>query len=65
MSKKHYAADVADLEKNQQDFVCGCGLSSYVVFAVLIFYIFTIIGLFVLRRTSPDAERSYKPFVIS
>jgi APA family basic amino acid/polyamine antiporter len=35
-------------------------LLDYVIFAVLIFYILTIIGLFVLRRTQPDAPRPYK-----
>jgi len=29
---------------------------------VLVFYILTIAGLFVLRRTRPDAERPYKAF---
>lgn len=37
-------------------------LLDYVVFAVLIFYILTIIGLFILRRTRPDAERPYRAF---
>jgi APA family basic amino acid/polyamine antiporter len=37
-------------------------LLDYVVFAVLIFYILTIIGLFVLRFKRPDAERPYKAF---
>jgi basic amino acid/polyamine antiporter, APA family len=37
-------------------------LLSYVVFAVLIFYVLTIAGLFVLRRTRPDAERPYRAF---
>ncbi len=37
-------------------------LLDYVIFAVLIFYILTIVGLFVLRRTRPDAERPYKAF---
>lgn len=35
-------------------------LLNYVVFAVLIFYALTTIGLFVLRRTRPDAERPYR-----
>ena len=30
--------------------------------AVLIFYILTIVGLFVLRRTQPEAPRPYKAF---
>jgi APA family basic amino acid/polyamine antiporter len=37
-------------------------LLSYVVLAVLVFYILTIIGLFVLRRTHPDADRPYRAF---
>jgi len=37
-------------------------LLDYVIFAVLIFYILTIGGLFVLRRTRPDAVRPYKAF---
>ncbi|MBS1794198.1 MAG: amino acid permease [Acidobacteria bacterium] len=37
-------------------------LLDYVVFAVLIFYILTIIGLFILRKTRPAAERPYKAF---
>jgi APA family basic amino acid/polyamine antiporter len=35
-------------------------LLNYVIFAVLVFYILTITGLFVLRRTRPDAERPYR-----
>ena len=37
-------------------------LLNYVVFAVLIFYILTIAGVFVLRRKRPDAERPYRAF---
>jgi len=32
----------------------------YVVFAVLIFYVLTISGIFILRKRMPDAERPYK-----
>ncbi len=35
-------------------------LLDYVIFAVLVFYVLTIVGLFVLRRTHPDAPRPYK-----
>jgi APA family basic amino acid/polyamine antiporter len=35
-------------------------LLDYVVFAVLVFYILTIAGLFVLRFKRPDAERPYR-----
>ena len=35
-------------------------LLDYIIFAVLVFYILTIVGLFVLRRTRPDANRPYR-----
>jgi APA family basic amino acid/polyamine antiporter len=35
-------------------------LLDYIMFAVLVFYILTIAGLFVLRRKRPDAPRPYK-----
>ena len=37
-------------------------LLGYVIFAVLIFYILTIVGIFILRKKRPDAERPYKAF---
>ena len=37
-------------------------LLNYVVFAVLLFYVLTIVGIFVLRRKRPDAVRPYKAF---
>jgi APA family basic amino acid/polyamine antiporter len=37
-------------------------LLDYVIFAVLLFYILTIAGVFVLRRKRPDLERPYKAF---
>ncbi len=37
-------------------------LLDYVIFAVLIFYVLTIAGLFVLRRKQPGAERPYRAF---
>jgi APA family basic amino acid/polyamine antiporter len=37
-------------------------LLTYATFASLIFYVLTIIGLFVLRRKEPDAERPYRAF---
>src|SRR5579871_5571082 len=37
-------------------------LLNYVIFAVLIFYILTIGGLFILRFKQPNAERPYKAF---
>jgi APA family basic amino acid/polyamine antiporter len=35
-------------------------LLDYIIFAVLVFYILTIIGLFVLRVKQPEASRPYK-----
>jgi APA family basic amino acid/polyamine antiporter len=37
-------------------------LLDYVIFAVLIFYGLTVGGLFILRRTRPDAVRPYRAF---
>lgn len=35
-------------------------LVDYVIFAVLVFYVLTVTGLFILRRTMPNAERPYR-----
>ncbi len=37
-------------------------LLDYVIFSVLIFYVLTLVGLFILRRRRPDAERPYRAF---
>jgi APA family basic amino acid/polyamine antiporter len=37
-------------------------LLDYVIFAALTFYILTIVSLFVLRRTQPEAPRPYRAF---
>jgi basic amino acid/polyamine antiporter, APA family len=37
-------------------------LLDYIIFAVLVFYILTIVGLFVLRVKRPNAERPYRAF---
>ncbi len=37
-------------------------LLDYVVFSVLIFYVLTIAGIFVLRRKRPGADRPYRAF---
>ncbi len=37
-------------------------LLDYVVFAALLFYVLTVVGLFILRRTRPDAERPYRVY---
>ncbi|GAB2782362.1 APA family basic amino acid/polyamine antiporter [Hymenobacter luteus] len=48
---------------------CGLCLSGsynelllYVMFSVILFYIITIIGIFILRRTRPEAPRPYRAF---
>jgi APA family basic amino acid/polyamine antiporter len=35
-------------------------LLDYIIFAVLVFYVLTIIGLFALRKSRSDAERPYR-----
>lgn len=37
-------------------------LVNYATFASMLFYIVTIIGIFILRKTDPTAERPYKAF---
>ena len=37
-------------------------LLDYVIFSVLIFYVLTVIGIFILRKKRPDVERPYKAF---
>jgi len=37
-------------------------LLDMVSFIVVIFYVLTIIGIFILRKKRPDAERPYKAF---
>jgi basic amino acid/polyamine antiporter, APA family len=37
-------------------------LLDYVVFATLLFYVLTILGIFVLRRKRPGTERPYRAF---
>ncbi len=37
-------------------------LLDMVSFVVVLFYVFTIAGIFILRKKSPDAERPYKAF---
>jgi APA family basic amino acid/polyamine antiporter len=37
-------------------------LLNYVVFAALLFYVLTIVGIFVLRAKRPNAERPYRAF---
>lgn len=47
-------------------FLCLSGtysqLLDYVIFAVLIFYTLTILGVFILRKKRPETERPYRAF---
>ena len=37
-------------------------LLDYVIFAVLVFYVLTVIGIFILRKKRPNVERPYRAF---
>ncbi len=37
-------------------------LLDYISFVVMLFYVITIAGVFILRRKRPDADRPYKAF---
>jgi APA family basic amino acid/polyamine antiporter len=37
-------------------------LLDYVIFAVLVFYVLTVVGLFIMRRTHAELERPYRAF---
>ena len=37
-------------------------LLNYIMFAVMLFYVLTITGLFILRKMRPDMDRPYKAF---
>jgi APA family basic amino acid/polyamine antiporter len=37
-------------------------LLDYVIFAVLVFYVLTVVGIFILRKTKPHVERPYRAF---
>lgn len=37
-------------------------LLDYVIFAVLIFFVLVVFGIFILRRKKPDADRPYRAF---
>jgi APA family basic amino acid/polyamine antiporter len=55
-------APLADVAGNPQYGNLYSNLLDYVIFSVLIFYVLTIAGIFVLRRKRPDAERPYRAF---
>jgi APA family basic amino acid/polyamine antiporter len=66
LNKHHVPANALIAQAVWACLLCLSGtysdLLDYVVFAVLIFYILTIAGIFRLRVTKPDADRPYKAF---
>jgi APA family basic amino acid/polyamine antiporter len=64
LNKRHVPAVALYSQAIWTSLLCLTGtygqLLNYVIFAALIFYAFTTIGLFVLRSKRPDAERPYK-----
>ncbi len=66
LSRNHVPATALVVQAIWASLLCLTGtygqLLDYVIFAALIFYALTTIGLFILRSKRPDAERPYKAF---
>ena len=66
LNKKHVPAFALVIQCIWSCVLCLSGkymdLLDYVIFAILLFYVLTIIALFVLRVKNPDVERPYKAF---
>lgn len=64
LSKHHVPSTALVVQAVWTTLLCLTGtysqLLNYVIFAALIFYVLTTIGLFILRRTRPDVERPYR-----
>jgi APA family basic amino acid/polyamine antiporter len=64
LSKHHVPSTALIVQAIWTTLLCLTGtygqLLNYVIFAALVFYVLTTIGLFILRRTRPDAERPYR-----
>jgi len=64
LSRNHVPARALIFQAIWASLLCLTGtygqLLDYVIFAALIFYALTTIGLFILRSKRPDAERPYK-----
>ena len=64
LSKHHVPSTALIVQAIWTTLLCLTGtygqLLNYVIFAALVFYVLTTIGLFILRRTQPDAERPYR-----
>jgi APA family basic amino acid/polyamine antiporter len=66
LNKNHVPANSLTMQCIWACLLCFSGtygdLLNYIMFAVMLFYILTISGLFVLRKKRPDMERPYKAF---
>lgn len=64
LSKHHVPATALVVQAMWTSLLCLTGtysqLLNYVIFAALVFYVLTTIGLFILRRKLPDVERPYR-----
>lgn len=66
LNKNHVPANSLAIQCLWACLLCFSGtygdLLNYIMFAVMIFYVMTIAGLFVLRKKRPDMDRPYKAF---
>jgi len=66
LNKNHVPAFALIVQAIWTSLLCLTGtygqLLDYVIFAALIFYALTTVGLFILRSKRPDAERPYRAF---
>jgi APA family basic amino acid/polyamine antiporter len=64
LSKHHVPSTALIVQAIWTTLLCLTGtygqLLNYVIFAALVFYVLTTIGLFILRKTRPDVERPYR-----
>jgi APA family basic amino acid/polyamine antiporter len=66
LNRNHVPAFALIVQSVWTAFLCLTGtynqLLNYVIFAALLFYVFTTAGLFILRAKRPDAVRPYRAF---
>lgn len=66
LNKNHVPANSLAIQCLWACLLCFSGtygdLLNYIMFAVMLFYVLTIAGLFVLRKKRPEMERPYKAF---
>lgn len=64
LSERHVPANALTVQAIWVSLLCLTGtygqLLDYVIFAALVFYVLTTIGLFILRRKRPDLPRPYR-----